>query len=67
MPWKSKICAKILKDATPTMLRRIGGPRHWCGKLSGHRGECGEWQYGSQIEHVEAMRAAAHAPAEGEG
>lgn len=49
------VCARIMPSNTPPELRRIGGPRNWCGKAPGHEGQCGDWVYGSQPEHAEAM------------
>jgi hypothetical protein len=49
------ICAKMMPDDSPLILQLIGSPRHWCGKSRWHEGECGEWEYGSQPEHVEAL------------
>ena len=52
------ICGKFQEDDLPAMLRPIGGPRYWCEFPKGHLGPCGNWQFGSQQEHVEAIGAA---------
>jgi hypothetical protein len=52
-----RVCAKIMPDVMREygVSDRLGGDRYWCGRARGHDGSCGDWVYGSQPKHFEAM------------
>lgn len=50
------MCCKLMPRNKRWQDTRIGGPRYWCTRPKGHKGKCGEWQWGPQIAHARALQ-----------